>query len=234
MNPRSSLSKTLRISVLAVLAAGWSLPGQQPLPGTAPLAEPGDLAAKMVDGIHAYLDRATADSVGQRERHWRRDYSSAAAYEKSVAANRERFRAIVGAVDERMRPRAIEWVATSARAALIAEGAGYKVYTVRWPVFPGVFGEGLLLEPASAPTARIVALPDADWQPEMLAGLAAGVAPGAQFARRLAEQGCQVLIPVLIDRGSVWSDLPGVRRSNLPHREFLYRMSFEVGRHIIG
>jgi dienelactone hydrolase len=198
------------------------------------MTESGDLAAKMVDGIHAYLDRATSDSIRQREQFWNRDFTSAAAYEKSVAANRERFRTIIGAVDERMHPRAVEWVATSAQPALIAEGTGYKVYTVRWPVFPGVFGEGLLLEPAAAPVARIVALPDADLSPEMLVGLADGLTPGAQFARRLAEQGCQVLIPVLIDRKSVWSDLPGVRRSNLPHREFVYRMSFEVGRHIIG
>lgn len=234
MNPNRPRRSTLQFALLSVLASAAILQGQQPLPDTAPLTASGDLAAKMVDGIHAYLDRATVDSIPARERFWNRDFSSQTAYQKSIAANRARFRAIIGAVDERLRPRAIEWVATSAQPALIAEGAGYKVYTVRWPVFPGVFGEGLLLEPNGPPAARIVALPDAGWSPEMLAGLAAGVPPGAQFARRLAEQGCQVLIPVLIDRKSVWTGLPGVRRSNIPHREFLYRMSFEVGRHIIG
>ncbi len=68
----------------------------------------------------------------------------------------------------------------------------------------------------------------------MLAGLAAGLDPKEQFARRLAENGCQVLIPVLIDRQDTWSGIPGVRMTNQPHREWIYRMSFEVGRHIIG
>ncbi|MGH9649661.1 MAG: alpha/beta hydrolase family protein, partial [Terriglobales bacterium] len=68
----------------------------------------------------------------------------------------------------------------------------------------------------------------------MLAGLAPGVAPAAQFARRLAENGCQVVIPVLIDRRDTWSGIPSVKMTNQPHREFLYRMAFEVGRHIIG
>src|SRR5437867_4210212 len=79
--------------------------------------------------------------------------------------------------------------------------------------------EGLLLEPDAAPKARIVAIPDADWTPEMLAGMSAGVDSSAQFARRLAESGCQVLIPTLIDRKDTWSGIAGVKMTNLPHRE---------------
>ena len=105
---------------------------------------------------------------------------------------------------------------------------------MRWPVFEGVTGEGLLLQPESKPFARVVAIPDADWSPEMLAGLEPGVPPAAQFARKLAEAGCQVVIPTLIDRKDTWSGIPGVRMTNQPHREFIYRMSYEVGRHIIG
>jgi dienelactone hydrolase len=58
--------------------------------------------------------------------------------------------------------------------------------------------------------------------------------PAEQFARRLVENGCQVLIPLLIDRQDTWSGIPGIRMTNQPHREWIYRMSFEVGRHIIG
>src|SRR5207302_1436381 len=79
------------------------------------------------------------------------------------------------------------------------------------------------------------ALPDADWTPEMLAGLTKGVDPAAQFARRLVENHCQVLVPTLIDRRDTWSGNPRVgRMTNQPHREFVYRMAFELGRHIIG
>ena len=40
--------------------------------------------------------------------------------------------------------------------------AGYSVHRVRWPVFEGVNGEGLLLRPAAAPRATIIVVPDAD------------------------------------------------------------------------
>jgi hypothetical protein len=97
---------------------------------------------------------------------------------------------ILGVVDPRRPVPALELVSTTATPALVARGAGYDVFAVRWPVLDGVSGEGLLLQPHAPPVARVVALPDADWSPEMLAGLSPGVDPAAQFARRLAESGC--------------------------------------------
>jgi dienelactone hydrolase len=92
----------------------------------------------------------------------------------------------------------------------------------------------LLLQPEGKPAARVVAIPDADWTPEALIGLAAGVPPEAQFARRLADNGCQVMIPLLINRDDALSGIPGISMTNEPHREWIYRMAYEVGRHIIG
>jgi hypothetical protein len=115
------------------------------------------------------------------------------------------------------------------------------VYAVRWPVlgpvladYGGLSAEGLLLQPEQEPVARIVAIPDADWSPEMLAGLLPGVPEAGQFARRLAENGCQVVIPVIIDRDDEFSGIPEFGFTNEPHREWIYRMAFEVGRHIVG
>src|SRR5258706_5715876 len=71
----------------------------------------------------------------------------------------------------------------------------------------------------------VVAIPDADQTPEQLA---------SGIARRLAENDCQVLIPTIIDRKDTWSGNPRFRMTNQPHREFIYRMAFEMGRHIIG
>ena len=69
----------------------------------------------------------------------------------------------------------------------------------------------------------------------MLVGLEDGISQEAQFARRLAEQGCRVVVPTLIDRDDRWSGNPKIgRMTNQPHREFIYRMAFELGRHIIG
>src|SRR5207302_8564777 len=115
------------------------------------------------------------------------------------------------------------------------EADRYKVYAGRWPVFEGVDAEGLLLEPKGKPLACVVAIPDADWTPEMLVGLAPGVPKESQFARRLAENGCRVLVPTLIDRKDTWSGNPGLgRMTNQPHREFVYRTAYEMGRHVIG
>ena len=56
----------------------------------------------------------------------------------------------------------------------------------------------------------------------------------AQFARRLAENGVQVIVPLIINREDTYSGIPGIGMTNMPHREWIYRMAFEAGRHIIG
>ncbi|MFM8219411.1 MAG: hypothetical protein ACKOJF_10880, partial [Planctomycetaceae bacterium] len=81
---------------------------------------------------------------------------------------------------------------------------------------------------------RVVALPDADWSPEQFSGLSEGLAPAQQLARRLVENGCQVLVPMVVNREQTFSGHSDVRFTNQPHREFIYRQAFEMGRHIIG
>ena len=130
--------------------------------------------------------------------------------------SRERLRYIVGAVDERVPFDAPE-------LAKISETADYAVYAARWPVLDGVTGEGLLYQPKRDAGVRMIALPDADQSPEDL-----------EIARRRAAQGTTVLVPVLIDRKNTWSGNPKFRMTNQPHREFLYRMTFPVGRTISG
>ncbi len=204
------------------------------LPGTAPLSESGDLAMRMVDGINAYLLSITAGSISSRAGLWNRNYDSPERYHQSVAANREHLRKIIGAIDSRLPVTALELDTTTSASSLVAATSRYKVHSVRWRVFEDVTAEGLLLEPSGRALARIVALPDADVSPEALVGLEPGFDPNAQFARRLAENGCQVLVPVLIDRSDTWSGIPGIRMTNQSHREWIYRMAFEAGRHIIG
>jgi dienelactone hydrolase len=204
------------------------------LHGTGKLEMEGDLAAKMVEGIHMFLMRKLDASIQERESLWNRDYSSLEAYAQSISPNRERFARIIGAVDKRENLAELEYISSTKTPALITKTDGYSVYAVRWKVFEGVYGEGLWLEPDNKPSAQIVALPDADWTPEMLMGLTAGIPYKSQFARRLAENGCRVIIPVLIDRSDTWSGNPAIRMTNQPHREFIYRMAFELGRHIIG
>ena len=205
-----------------------------PLPGTEPLDVDTDFADQMVAGINRYLRRALKASVNRRSRHWHRDYASHARYERSVEKNRNRFRQIIGVVDER-ETADLRCVADVSTPDLYpGEGPGYKIHAVRWQVLKGVEGEGLLLIPEERPKADIIAVPDCDWTPEMLAGLSSGIPPEAQFARRLAENGCRVLIPMLIDRRDDHAGVPWLAMTNQPHREFIYRTAFPLGRHIIG
>ena len=79
------------------------------------------------------------------------------------------------------------------------------------------------------PLGAGIAIPGADQTPEMLAGLAAGTAPEAQFARRLTENGCLVLVPVLVSRQDTFSGNAALKRfTNQPHREWIYRQAFEL------
>ncbi|MBI5773277.1 MAG: hypothetical protein HZA89_05985 [Verrucomicrobia bacterium] len=216
----------------ALLAA----PGRgQTLPGTQPLTMTGDLSAQMVAGIDKFLDRELEASVATRAQFWKRDFTSAEAYEKSVAPNRERLRKIIGAVDARLPVKELEFVGGTGTPSKIAENAGCTIYAVRWPVFDGVHGEGLLIEPRGKAVANIIALSDADQTPEQLCGLAPGLAPEGQFARRLAEHGCRVLVPVQLSREDTFSGSTVLNRwTNLPHREWIWRMAWELGRNPIG
>jgi dienelactone hydrolase len=227
---------SLRSALAAVVLFGLVAPlTAEPLPDTQPLTADGDLAAQMVAGIDKYLMRELAASAQKRKEFWKIDTSSLKANAESVEPNREHLRKILGVVDQRLPVKELEYVASTEQPALVAEADGYRVFAVRWPVLEGVEGEGLLLEPKGKPLACVVALPDADQTPEMLVGLAPGVPEQAQFARRLAENSCRVLVPTLIDRKDDYSGNPKLgRMTNQPHREFIYRMAYQMGRHILG
>ena len=74
------------------------------LPDTAFLTTTGDLAARMVDGIHAYLDRQLAAAPKTRQAMWEAENLSAAEATKFVAARRDELRQIVGVIDDRIEP----------------------------------------------------------------------------------------------------------------------------------
>jgi dienelactone hydrolase len=204
-----------------------------PLPSTALLDWEGDLAERMMEGLHRHAERRIVESLGKRGRHWERDGTSEGHYRKSIEPNRERLKKIIGLVDPRV-PVTMERYGDDDDPALVAETDDYRVFQVRWPVLDGVTGEGLLLEPVGPAKALVVALPDADQTPEQLVGLATGVAAESQFARRLAENGFRVVVPTLIDRSDEWSGNAAVAFTNQPHREWIYRQAYHMGRHPLG
>jgi cephalosporin-C deacetylase-like acetyl esterase len=177
----------------------------QSLPGTATLEPNPDFSATMVAGIDKMALRLIEQSKTSRK------------------PTREKLRAAVGMVDERVSFAALELLGDTASPALLHETETCRVFRVRWPVFDGVHGEGLYLQPKGKPTARVIYLPDASGTPEKLVD---GFLLGS---------GAEVVIPALISRDSEFStnEKFGVK-TNCSHREWIYRQSYELGRHLIG
>lgn len=227
----SALSLTVWTCLIGAAAAGEPAASVEPLPGTQLLTWTDDLASRLVDGADRFLLRKLEASIGERAKHWQRDFISPEAYEKSIEPNRKRLAHILGVRDERLAGAGPDIVAAPGQPTEVGRGPGYKIFAVRWPVMRLIHGEGLLLIPdGKPPAARVVAIPDADQTPETVCGLTDGVPAASQYARRLAENGCLVLVPVLINR-----ELQARHgRATVTNREFLYRSAFELGRHLIG
>jgi putative membrane-bound dehydrogenase-like protein len=207
----------------------------QKLPGTAFLEGEHDFAAEMVAGIDRFLLREIDLSVEGRAKYWRRDTSSKEAYEKSIEPNRERFMKSIGVVDSRTPFDSPEYVTTVDHPSLLGGSDQVEIHAIRWPVFRGVWGEGLLLTPVGRkPVADLIELPDPARAPEGSAGLTPEVDPTRLHAWGMAKAGCRVVVPVLVDRSDAFSISGAGKATNQPHREFVYRPAFEMGRHVIG
>lgn len=192
------------------------------LPNSAPLTTKDDMSVRMMEGIDQYLDRLLASSSQLQDRN-------------AVPADRNRFRQIIGLIDSLDSPGEMSYISTPSISSIIAENEHFIVHAVRWPVFGGIYGEGLLLQPKGIVKCRVMVIPDADETPEMLLGLTPGIPDESQYARTLAENGCQVIIPTIIDRSDIASGSKRLNRyTNQPHREWIYRQAYTFGRHIIG
>lgn len=227
------------------MEAAGSEPALESLPGTKPLTMKGDITSQLVDGVDRFLLKQIEASVAKRKQYWNYDFSSPEAFEKSIEPNRKRLAHILGVRDPRVPFDAPLLLATTNQPALVGEGKNFKVYAVRWPVLADpdpkrnnvvVHGEGLLLEPNKHSGKSCVMIPDADQTPEQVAGLTKGDAVHLQFARFAAEVlDCRVLIPTLISREVKPRPRPGNSGGGtMTNREYLYRSSFILGRHLIG
>jgi dienelactone hydrolase len=239
----------LPLMLVLLLAPNQLISRPTTLQGTSPLDWPeiqhAEMADRLVEGAHRFVDRKIKEAITRRERHWKRDVSGdRAAYASSIASNRKEFARVIGVVDERT-PVRMERFGDDHHPALVAEHELFRVYQARWPVLEGaggVSGEGLLVEPQSTPKGYVVWLPDADQTPEQALGLSEGIDPASRAARRLAERGFMVVIPALVNRQRLdpsTLDISDEARRRLArqdqtHREWLYRQSYHMGRHIIG
>ena len=208
------------------------------LPGTVPLIVDRPLDLVMVEGLNKFCLRELAASPRLRSERWKDDLISRVALERSLTDHRNRFRSLIGAFDPRLtsnhsEPHDFELITTLHQSSILAKNEFVTVHRVRWPVLEGVSAEGLLFVPQTI-RAAVIALPDADWTPEMFCGLQSELPETALVVRRLAEAGCMVVVPMLLSRSDEFSGHSEIGWTNQPHREFIYRQAFEVGRHVIG
>ena len=189
-----------------------------PLAGTERLDMPGDIASTLVDGCDRFLLRKIDESVAARVGPLRRDCAS-------------RLASLIGAGDARCCLRTT-WSSSARRdfpRLTTGAGAGFCVFAVRWPAFGDVHGEGLLLLPGTStmwPTWW--PFPTPITRPRCLPAWSPACRPESQFARRLAESGCRVLVPVLVEpcKTQVSQHSPTASSSTARH--------IELGRHLIG
>lgn len=217
------------LGLLAVWCHELAAQGAEPLPGTAPLELSGDLSLEVVDRVDRWFLAET--SRHQQELAWQPPRTP-----EEKQRLRDRLRRILGlSKDPRLVPRDFELVGTLQTPAVVAENERVRVMAIRWPVLDGVEGEGLLLEPRETVVANVIALPDADQSPEQLAGVGTVEAElTTAWARQLAERGCRVVIPTLLDRRNDFSGNPRVAQTNQSHREWVYRQAYYLGRHLAG
>ncbi len=196
------------------------------LPNTVPFLMKGDVASNLVAQVDLFLTHELSGTQGAELRFWNRDRSSPEAYERSIETNRARLAKILGVRDGNVG--AAQRSDEFGEPIRVATALDFTIFSVRSRAFADVTVEALVLWPEK-PIASIIAIPDADVSPEQLAGIEEGLPKEAQYARILAQSGCIVAVPVLINR-----KIEQRRNSKLTNREFLYRPAYELGRHLIG
>ena len=205
---------------------------QKNLPNTS-LLEKGDLGTKMVSDIGVWLDIKTKENHTLRNEQFLVNASKIAQDPKALEKKKQTLKSILGIIDSTNKTEDLELLETLNKPALIYENKQYKIFKIRWNVVEGLHGEGLLVEPKEKPTAQIIAIPPPDITPESFCGLTNDKT--VSMGKIFADLGCRVIIPTIIDRKQGFSnnlDIP--RKTNIPRREFIYRMAYEMGYQING
>lgn len=219
---------------------GWATAASAPtLPGTTPLepATGDERSREMVAAIDRFSEGLIASAAQERTERWKHalaDENGRATFKTEM---RQKLRACLGMVDEAHRvahPRLEIVSPADTPGKPLAEGEGWTAHWVRWPVFDGVTGEGVLLRPKGRVLARVICVPDAVTSP-LEALWQAGPESPLSLARRMAASGCEVIAPVILNRDTKDSvnERFGIK-TNVPRREWIHRQAYLLGRTLTG
>ncbi|MBT5020608.1 hypothetical protein N9153_00980 [Planctomicrobium sp.] len=233
-------------NVALLIALSEHLPAQESitptgdvLPNTKKLELTKPLHEVMVHGISQFAEQELQAARGKRTAPW----LSAEDVEAAKKAARRRLREMIGAVDPLLKNDVL-WYGDAEKQTVFSASEGSKLLhsgLLRWAVSEGVSGVATSYhhfnaeffenlseqELADLPPQPFVILLD---DPELN-----GRSPSLQhLPERIAIQGAEVLCPLLLSRDTLFSKHPDIRTTNLSHREYIYRLGFNLGRHIIG
>lgn len=181
-----------------------------------PMADPADSPARVPvadvlarhqeqqEQIDRYLDRLLQQAEQSRAAAWKRDFSSVAAYERSVAPWRQRLADWLGGMDypaADLKP----------RVEKLAETPAFTAQRVWFTAFEDVQVYGILLLPKHKGDRRlpaIIAIHGMAGSPESVCGLAEKEDYHRRFGARLAEHGFVVFAPLDVNtaKGRSWLD----------------------------
>ena len=189
----------------------------------------------------SYLREEATRTYERRAAQWHWDFSSVAAYERSVARMRRRWKALMGgwpAHRPRLEPR------TELLAAEDETDGRYRLERVWLNVLPGVEMNALLLTPPrrdSLPRAAVLVQHGLSGTPEGAVGLVpdSHTNPYRRIGLRLVERGYVVLAPHMVGgfghpHGNQLyaAHLAGIAQGRA--RTQLHRLALEYGRTLMG
>jgi hypothetical protein len=206
--------------------------GNRYLPGTEPLKMEGDIASDLVAGADRFLLQKIEVAGQDRAKFWNALKNDLPNYDRGIEKLRTELVQLLGVRDALAKDTTPYMLTSADRSSVVGLGEGFEIHRIQWHTFGDCYGRGLMLVPVEKngtkrkPRGQIIAIPDCEVSPEQLSGLVPGVKPNSQYARILAENGFQVVVPVLVDRSE--------RMPKLSNREWLYRSAFELGRGMIA
>lgn len=206
-----------------MLAAGWAAAAAGPLPGTQHLTGPEDLAAPMVEGIHRFFERLTAEAAMERAARFTPEAGEFAEWQARHQPKPAELRERLG----------LEPVATGVRlepGKPAGTLGGRNIVHVEWPVSRDAHADGLFIPGDSR---CVLVLPGCGTTPEDSFGLTPGLPPDRRWANRLAADGATVLAVSMLDRRTGAAS-PDGRKFRYSQREVIWRAAFEMGRTMAG
>lgn len=178
---------------------------------------------RQYDQIKKYFLKQIEETPAKRDKFWKVDFSSMAAYESSVREYRQDLRKMLGLVELSPGRPAVE---------MLQQDGGVQIENVEIAL-KGNFGvRALVFVPEhSGRVAAVIAIPRADQSPEDFAGIAEGMTT-ARWLRELLGRGVTVAIPEMVERRTDYQ--PGQNVGGYDRRRILWRLGFLVGRTLVG